>query len=186
MKLISTPIPDLFVLEPKVFDDARGYFFEAFNKRAFKDLGLDLDFIQDNESCSDYGVIRGLHFQLSPYAQTKLVRVISGKILDVALDLRKNSPTFGKHFSIELDSDEKKMLLIPRGFAHGFSVLSPKAIVVYKCDSLYNPDADRGILFNDPAIGIDWKVDPNKAIVSAKDRVHPTLKEADLNFIYSK
>lgn len=186
MKLISTPIPDLYILEPKVFEDARGYFFEAFNKKVFKDLGLDLDFIQDNESCSEYGVIRGLHFQLSPYAQSKLVRVISGKILDVALDLRKNSPTFGKHFSIELDSDEKKMLLIPRGFAHGFSVLSPKAIVVYKCDLLYNPDADRGILFNDSAIGIDWKVDPNKAIVSAKDRVHPTLKEADLNFIYSK
>lgn len=186
MILIETKLPDLYIVKPKVFKDDRGYFFEAYNHQKFSDLKIDTRFVQDNESQSEYGVIRGLHYQLAPYSQTKLVRVVSGMILDVAVDIRKDSPTFGHHFAIELDAESKQMLLIPKGFAHGFSVLSQTAIVLYKCDDLYNSEAERGILFNDIALGINWKIEPEKAIVSAKDKVHPTLENAEINFYYGK
>lgn len=184
MKVIKTDFPDLLILEPKVFEDSRGYFFESFNLSKYTEAGIDLTFIQDNESKSSYGVIRGLHYQLSPYAQTKLIRVVSGKILDVALDIRQNSPTFGKHFCIELSSENKTQLLVPKGFAHGFAVLSETATVFYKCDNYYNPEAERGIRFNDPKLGINWRIESNKEIVSSKDKVHPELVNAEMNFIY--
>ena len=186
MKLIETPIPDLYIVEPKVFEDARGYFFESYNQQVFSDKGLNLMFVQDNESKSSRDVLRGLHYQLAPYSQTKLIRVIEGTILDVAVDIRKNSPTFGKHFSIELSGKNKQQLLIPKGFAHGFSVLSDFVIVNYKCDSLYQPSAERGILYNDPELNIDWKIDLESAIISAKDKVNPTLSNAEMNFLYGK
>ncbi len=186
MILINTPLPDLFIVKPTVFSDSRGYFLEAYNQDKFHELGVDTVFVQDNESKSSHGVIRGLHYQLAPYSQTKLVRVIEGKILDVAVDIRRNSPTFGKHFSLELDAESKQMLLVPKGFAHGFSVLSDKAIVLYKCDALYNAEAERGILFNDPALNIDWMIDPKKATISTKDKIHPTLENAEFNFTYGK
>jgi len=184
MKVIKTDFPDLLIIEPKVFEDTRGYFFESFNSMKFQEQGIDITFVQDNESKSTYGVIRGLHYQLSPYSQTKLIRVISGKILDAVVDIRQNSPTFGKHFSIELSSENKTQLLVPKGFAHGFSVLSEAAIVSYKCDELYNPEAERGIRYNDPKLKIDWKIDNEKTIVSSKDKVHPELANAEINFIY--
>lgn len=184
MRIIKTEFPDLLIIEPKVFEDQRGYFFESYNSMKYQELGINLNFVQDNESKSSYGVIRGLHYQLQPYAQTKLVRVISGKILDVVVDIRQNSPTFGKHFSIELSSDNKTQLLVPKGFAHGFSVLSETAIVMYKCDEFFNPEAERGICYNDSTLEINWKIDPEKAIVSSKDKVHPELANAEINFIY--
>jgi len=185
MTVEPTSIPDVLLLKPKVFSDNRGYFFESYNHNTLKLLGIDITFVQDNESFSKKGVIRGLHYQLSPYAQTKLVRVINGKILDIAVDIRKNSPTFGKYAGIELSDDNKYQLLIPKGFAHGFVVLSEFAIVTYKCDQYYKPEADRGIRFNDPEIGIDWIIPTEQAIVSAKDNIHPALKDADLNFFYT-
>lgn len=180
----KTSIPDLLVIKSKIFKDDRGYFFESFNQNQFNDNGIDINFIQDNESKSSYGVIRGLHYQLSPYAQTKLVRVIVGKILDVAVDIRKNSPTYGKYYSIELSDENKLQFLIPKGFAHGFSVLSDIAIVNYKCDEFYSPEAERGIMYNDPSLNIDWKIPIEQAIISAKDKVHPILNDANINFTY--
>jgi dTDP-4-dehydrorhamnose 3,5-epimerase len=182
MNKISTPIPDLYILEPKVFRDDRGYFVELFNQQKFNDLGLDYHFVQDNQSCSSYGVIRGLHYQLAPYAQSKLVRAVRGRIFDVAVDLRKGSHTFGKWFGVELSEDNFRQLLIPRGFAHGFSVLSETAIVHYKCDNLYHPQSERGINFNDPFLAIDWQIPLDKAIVSPKDKMWPTFDKADMNF----
>jgi dTDP-4-dehydrorhamnose 3,5-epimerase len=184
MRRIDTPIPDLYIIKPTVFEDSRGYFFEAFNADKFAALGFEVQFVQDNESLSSKDVIRGLHYQLAPYAQSKLVRVVQGAILDVAVDIRKNSPTYGKHFAYELNAENKCLLFIPRGFAHGFSVLSETAIVNYKCDALYNAAAERGIRFNDPNIGIDWKVDASSAIVSAKDNVLPLFKSIETNFVY--
>ncbi|MGE0077951.1 MAG: dTDP-4-dehydrorhamnose 3,5-epimerase [Bacteroidales bacterium] len=184
MKVTKTDIPDLLIIEPKVFEDSRGYFFESFNLSKYKDLGIDITFIQDNESKSSFGVIRGLHYQLSPYSQTKLVRAVQGKILDVAVDIRQNSPTFGKHFSIELSTENKIQLLIPKGFAHGFSVLSETATVFYKCDNLYTPEAERGIQYNDPQLNIDWKINSEQAIISSKDKVYPEFSNAEMNFIY--
>ncbi len=184
MKVFETPITGLLVFEPKVFEDSRGYFFESYNQAAFESLGFNFSFVQDNESFSEYGVIRGLHYQLAPYAQAKLVRAVSGAILDVAVDLRKNSPTFGQHFSVELNSNTKRMLLIPKGFAHGFSVLSPTAIVMYKCDEIYKPEAERGILYNDTELTIDWKVDELVTKVSAKDKVLPSFAQAETNFLF--
>jgi len=184
MEITETGIPNLLVVTTKVFEDSRGYFFESYNSDVFDKFGLSQEWIQDNQSKSSYGVIRGLHYQLAPFSQSKLVRVISGKILDVALDIRRGSPTFGKHFSIELSDENKKQLLIPKGFAHGFSVLSDTAIVLYKCDALYKHEEERGILFNDPSLGIDWQISDNKAIVSAKDKVHPAFENADMNFVY--
>lgn len=186
MKIINTPLPDLMIIEPRVFEDSRGYFFESFNQKEFLEKGIDISFAQDNESKSCRNVLRGLHYQLAPYAQTKLIRVIEGSILDVAVDIRKGSPTFGKHYSIELSSENRLQLFIPKGFAHGFSVLSESAIVVYKCDTLYDHEAERGILFNDPNLGIDWKINLNEAIISSKDKVNPMISNADINFIYRK
>lgn len=186
MKLLETPIPDLFIVEPKVFEDSRGYFIESYSKKVFAEKGINTCFIQDNESKSTRGVLRGLHYQLAPYAQSKLIRVISGCILDVVVDIRDGSPTFGKHYTVELSGDNKLQLFIPKGFAHGFSVLSDEVIVNYKCDNFYQPNAERGILYNDSELNIDWKIDLEQAIVSAKDKVNPTLSKAEINFIYGK
>jgi len=186
MKIIETPLLDLFIIEPKVFEDARGYFLESYNTKMLLDHGISEVFVQDNESKSSKNVLRGLHYQLAPYAQTKLVRVISGSILDVVVDIRKGSPTFGKHFSVELSGEKKNQLYVPKGFAHGFSVLSDFAIVNYKCDVYYQPDAERGILYNDPDLNIDWRMDLETAIVSSKDKVNQTLANAEMNFIYGK
>ena len=182
MKVVSTPFKDLFVLEPKVHGDARGYFMESFSKRTLLDAGIDITFVQDNQSSSTKGVLRGLHFQKPPFAQTKLVRVLSGLILDVVIDIRKAEPTFGKQFSIEISSENKKQLLIPRGFAHGFIVLSEQAEVFYKVDEYYNAQADAGLLFNDPALDIDWKLPANEFILSEKDKNHPILSELGSTF----
>ena len=171
MKVVETGFEGLFVLEPRVFADERGYFFESFNSQTFKNNGLDFEWVQDNQSQSKYGVVRGLHFQKPPYAQTKLIRVLKGEILDVVVDLRHDMPTYGKSFSIVLSSQNHLQLLIPKGFAHGFSVLSEEADVMYKCDALYNKESESGILFNDPKLGIDWQVEQDKMVVSDKDLV---------------
>ena len=181
MNLINTAIKDLLVIEPRVFGDSRGYFFESYNHKIFNQLGLNYHFVQDNESYSKYGTLRGLHFQRGGFAQAKLVRVISGVVLDVVVDLRKGSPTFKKSFSIELSGENKKMLLVPRGFAHGFVVLSDNAVFSYKCDNFYEPAEESGILYNDPFLGIDWKVPEERIILSDKDRVNPLLMEIESN-----
>lgn len=186
MKVIETGLPDLVIIEPRVFEDQRGYFFETYQKERYVNFGMKEEFIQDNESKSVKGVVRGLHYQLAPFSQAKLVRVVQGKVFDVAVDLRKGSPTFGKWFGLVLDSENKKQLFVPRGFAHGFSVLSEKAVFTYKCDNVYNKEAERSISLNDPALGIDWKIDPTQQIVSEKDLHAPLLKDAEINFIYSK
>lgn len=182
MVIKETGFEGLKIIEPSIFNDSRGYFFESFNLQNFKNAGIDYNPVQDNESQSVKGVIRGLHYQLNPFAQSKLIRVVKGTILDVALDLRKNSPTFGKWFGIELNSDKKNQLLIPRGFAHGFSVLSDIAVIQYKCDNTYKPDYERGILLSDKEINIDWKTDISQAIISNKDKANPTFREAEYNF----
>ena len=182
MPFSDTYIPGLIIFEPRVFEDNRGYFFEAYNEEIFKNEGLDLKFVQDNQSQSSYGVIRGLHYQLNPFAQSKLVRVLEGKILDVAVDIRKGSPTFGKSFSIELSSQNKKQLLIPKGFAHGFSVLSSIAVVLYKCDALYNNESEAGIRFNDAFLKIDWQIPSEKAIISERDLTMPLFEKIRNNF----
>lgn len=184
MNLIHTPISDLFVIESRVFRDERGYFLEHFNAEKFKSKGLLYNFVQDNQSKSERGVIRGLHYQLAPFAQTKLVRVIHGKIFDVAVDIRKNSPTFGHYYGIELSDDNFLQLYIPKGFAHGYSVLSEEAIVHYKVDSQYNPESERGILYNDSSLAIDWHLEQNDMIVSPKDRMWPMFNQAEMNFIF--
>ncbi len=184
MKIIKTEIPDLLIIQPKVFEDQRGYFFESYNVNSFMRHNLDYNFVQDNESKSGYGVIRGLHYQLAPYSQTKLVRVIEGRVFDVAVDLRKGSPTFGKWRGIELSAENKIQFLIPKGFAHGFSVLSETATLIYKCDNVYCPEAERSISYNDSTLNIDWRVDTAKAIVSAKDKIAPDFAHAEMNFNY--
>lgn len=186
MEIIKTEIPDLLIIQPKVYEDERGYFFESYNEGEFLKRGLDYKFVQDNESKSGYGVIRGLHYQLAPYSQTKLVRVISGRVFDVAVDLRHDSPTFGKWRGIELSAENKIQFLIPKGFAHGFSVLSESATFIYKCDSLYHPEAERGINYNDPTLNIDWRIKPEDAIISPKDKVFPNFDQAEMNFKFSK
>ena len=184
MPFIQTDIPNLLVFEPKVFEDSRGYFFESFNLQTFRSAGIDIDFVQDNQSSSQYGVIRGLHYQLDPYAQVKLIRVLVGRILDVAVDIRKGSPTFGKSFSIELSAENKKQLFVPAGFAHGFSVLSEHAEVFYKCDSFYNKESEGGILYNDLSLNIDWKIPAGKEIISEKDKQLPLFANCRNNFEY--
>ena len=183
MRLIKTKIKDLCILEPKIFNDGRGYFLETYNEKRLKILiGKKYDFVQENESESSYGVIRGLHYQLEPYSQAKMVRVISGKVYDVALDLRENSPTFGEWLGVELSSENKKQVLIPKGFAHGFSVLSETAIFAYKCDEYYHPEAERGIIYNDPALAVDWKIKEEDKVLSKKDKLLPEMKKAEMNF----
>jgi len=185
MKVSETPIKDLLVIQPQVFEDHRGYFFESFSLLKLKQLGIQLNFVQDNESKSSYGIVRGLHYQLEPKAQTKLLRVISGKIFDVAVDMRKGSTSYGKWFGIELSDKNKTQILIPKGFAHGFSVLSETATVLYKCDEFYAPEFDAGVLYNDPFLGIDWKIPADKVILSEKDSKLPIFKEAKNNFGFS-
>ena len=186
MPFTPTPIPGLIVFEPKVFEDSRGYFFESFNLKTFRAEGIDVNFMQDNQSSSNYGVIRGLHYQLEPHAQVKLIRVLAGRILDIAVDIRKGSPTFGKSFSAELSAENKKQLFIPAGFAHGFSVLSEQAEVLYKCDSFYNKESEAGILYNDPSLDIDWKIPAGKEIISEKDKGLSLFAECSNNFTYTE
>jgi dTDP-4-dehydrorhamnose 3,5-epimerase len=173
MNLTATTLPGVVILEPRVFEDPRGYFFESYSAQKLAELGIDTAFLQDNQSKSSYGVIRGLHYQLPPFAQCKLVRAVEGCILDVAVDLRKGSPTFRKWVGVELSAENKRQLLIPHGFAHGFSVLSPSAVVQYKCDAYYSPSSEGGIRFDEPSLGIDWKIPPEQAIVSEKDQQLP-------------
>jgi dTDP-4-dehydrorhamnose 3,5-epimerase len=184
MKIIHTGFSGLLVIEPRVFSDPRGYFYESYNESKFHESSLKYDFVQDNQSKSSYGVIRGLHYQIKPSAQTKLVRVLQGKIYDVAVDIRKGSPTLFKWFGIELSEENHLQLLIPKGFAHGFSVLSETAVIMYKCDGFYAPDAERGIIYHDKELNIDWKIEPDKALVSDKDTRLPALHNADMNFNY--
>jgi len=184
MLFTTTFLPGVIVFEPKIFPDERGFFFESYNQRLFNDNNILNVFVQDNQSFSSYGVIRGLHYQREPYAQSKLVRVVLGKILDVVVDLRAGSPTFGKSFGIELSADNKKQLFIPRGFAHGFSVLSETAELAYKCDQFYNKQSESGIRYNDPLLNIDWKIPPEKALISTKDAQLPEFNPSIADFIY--
>ncbi|MBX3255794.1 MAG: dTDP-4-dehydrorhamnose 3,5-epimerase [Chitinophagaceae bacterium] len=185
MPFITTAIPGLLVFQPVVFEDARGYFFESYNDNVFKKEGLDLHWVQDNQSSSSRGVVRGLHFQDIPKAQTKLVRVLEGKIWDVAVDIRKGSPFYGRSFGIELTAENRLQMLIPRGFAHGFSVLSEKAVVLYKCDQVYDKDSERGIMYNDPLLNIDWKIPAADVILSEKDQRHPSMRDCTHNFVFN-
>lgn len=185
MKLTPTEIPDVVIIDPKVHGDARGYFVETFRDDLFEQKVRKVNFVQDNESKSAYGVLRGLHYQLPPFAQSKLVRVIEGEVLDVAVDIRQGSPGFGKHVVVKMTGENKRQVFVPRGFAHGFVVLSESAIFAYKVDNYYAPDHDRGIAFNDPALGIDWGISTDKIKVSDKDRALPLLKETEL-FDYTK
>lgn len=182
MKSEETFIKDLIIIEPTVFEDERGFVFEAYNKRKLTDLGINIEFVQDNQSFSKKGTLRGLHYQNPPFAQTKLVRVLAGEIIDVAVDLRKDSPTYGKSFSILLSAENKKQLLIPQGFAHGFSVISETASVIYKCDQFYNKLYEGGIKHNDPSLNIDWVIDIKDAIVSEKDQVLPFIEDCNSLF----
>lgn len=184
MSFTKTDIPGLLIFEPRVFEDSRGYFFESYNENIFCQAGIDIRWVQDNQSTSDYGVIRGLHYQLSPHAQSKLIRVLKGKILDVVVDIRKGSPTYGKSFTVKLSAKNKKQLFIPAGFAHGFSVLSEKAEVMYKCDVFYNKESEAGIIYNDPELGIDWQIPVEQAIISEKDQKLPLLKNCNSNFVF--
>ena len=184
MPFIKTDIPDLLIYEPVVHVDSRGYFFESYNENTFSTEGITIKFVQDNQAKSSYGVIRGLHYQLNPYAQTKLIRALSGTILDAVVDIRKGSPTFGKAFCIELSAENKRQLLVPRGFAHGYSVISETAEVLYKCDAFYNKQSEGGIVYNDPALAIDWRVPADKAIVAERDLQHPLLADCKNNFIF--
>lgn len=183
MRVIDTKISDLFILEPKVFEDDRGYFFESYNKITLDSLlGKEYTFVQDNESKSSYGVIRGLHYQLAPFSQAKLIRVVRGKVYDVAVDLRKNSPTFLDWVGVELSAENKRQFLIPKGFAHGFSVLSETAIFQYKCNEYYHPEAEAGIIYNDSSLNIDWKIKAEDIKISPKDLLLPKLEKAKMNF----
>ncbi len=185
MPFVKTDIPDLLVFEPKIFGDDRGYFFESYNQNTFlKEGDIGIQFIQDNQARSVYGVVRGLHYQTNPYSQTKLVRALRGSILDVVVDLRIGSPAYGKVFSIELTEENKKQLLVPQGFAHGYSVLSETAEVFYKCDNFYNKDAEGGVAYNDPSLNIDWKIPADKMLLSAKDLVHPAFADCRHNFVF--
>ena len=182
MPFTTCELQGLVIAEPTVFEDSRGYFFEAYNQKLFQQNNIPSHFVQDNQSRSDYGVIRGLHYQLNPFAQSKLVRVLEGEILDVAVDIRKNSPTYGRYFSLVLSSENKKQLFIPPGFAHGFSVLSSVAIVLYKCDAFYNKQSEAGIRYNDQELNIDWRIETGREIISEKDMQLPSFKEAISNF----
>ena len=184
MPFIETGLPGLILFEPDVFADSRGYFYESYNEQKFRDAGIAFNMVQENQSFSAYGVIRGLHYQLEPHGQVKLVRVMQGTIIDVAVDLRTGSPTYGKSYCVELSVENKKQLYIPAGFAHGFSVLTETCILLYKCDKLYNRGSEGGILYNDPALDIDWKIPADKAIVSDKDKVLPLLSDCRHNFVY--
>ena len=184
MPFTKTSIPDLLIFEPNIFEDSRGYFFESYNENIFLAEGIQIKFVQDNQAKSSYGVIRGLHFQLAPYAQTKLIRVLSGSILDVVVDIRIGSPAYGEVFALELSAENKKQLLVPKGFAHGYSVISETAEVLYKCDEFYNKQSEGGLLFNDPKLNIDWQIPADKAIVAEKDLLHPGIDNHINNYIF--
>lgn len=184
MEVIKTDIEGVLIIKPRIFTDPRGYFFESYNKKEFDEKVGNVEFVQDNESRSTYGVMRGLHFQKPPYAQAKLVRCVRGRVLDVAVDIRKGSSTYGKHVAVELTEDNHLQFFIPRGFAHGFAVLSDEAVFQYKCDNYYAPHADGGIAITDPSLGIDWHIDPTRAILSEKDTKHPLLADFDSPFTF--
>ena len=186
MEVIKTDIEGVVIIEPRIFRDDRGYFFESFSQREFQEKVCNTVFVQDNESKSSYGVLRGLHFQKPPYAQSKLVRVIKGAVLDVAVDIRKGSPTFGQHVAVELTEDNHRQFFIPRGFAHGFSVLTDEVIFQYKCDNFYAPQSEGALAWDDPDLGIDWRLPAEKVILSEKDRHHSRLKEADWLFDFNE
>lgn len=182
MEVVKTEIEGVYIIEPRVFKDSRGYFFESFSQREFDEKIGHIEFVQDNESMSTYGVMRGLHFQRPPYSQAKLLRCVSGRVLDVAVDLRKGSPTYGKHIATELSEENHRQFFIPKGFAHGFAVLSPTAVFQYKCDEFYHPESDGGISILDETLGIDWQIPADKVILSEKDTRHPALKDFDSPF----
>lgn len=184
MEVIKTDIEGVFILEPRVFRDDRGYLFEAFSQKEFVEKVCCTTFVQDNQSKSSYGVVRGLHFQKPPFCQSKLVRVIKGAVLDVAVDIRKGSPTFGRHVAVELTEENHRQLFVPRGFAHGFAVLSPEVVFLYKCDNYYAPQEEGAIAWNDPDLAINWRIPANKVILSPKDTNHPLLKDAEWLFDY--
>lgn len=186
MNVIGTDIEGVFIIEPRIFRDPRGYFFESYSMREFREKVADVDFVQDNESRSVYGVIRGLHYQRPPYAQSKLVRVICGAVLDVAVDLRAGSPTYGKYVAAELTGENHRQLFIPRGFAHGFSVLSSEVVFQYKCDSFYSPESEGAIAWDDPDLGIDWRIPADKVMLSQKDACHPRLRDIVSPFRYGE
>ena len=185
INVIRTAIPGVVIIEPKVFGDSRGYFFESWSQKDFDEHVRPIKFVQDNESKSSYGVLRGLHFQKGKHAQSKLVRVVKGRVLDVAVDIRKGSPTFGKHVAVELTEDNHRQFFVPRGFAHGFVVLSEEAVFQYKCDNLYAPTEEGALAWDDPEIGIDWGVPEDKILLSAKDKVHPCMKDSTELFDYN-
>lgn len=180
MKICETALPEVKIIEPHLFRDARGYFFESWNAAEYRKNGIGCNWLQDNESASTYGVLRGLHYQKVPYTQAKLVRVIRGRVLDVVVDIRRNSPTFGQHITTELSEDNHRQLFIPRGFAHGFAVLSPEAVFQYKCDNFYMPSHECGIALNDPELQIDWQIPADLRIISGKDLKNPAFSEAEL------
>ncbi len=182
MNFIKTAIEGVYIIEPRIFTDDRGYFFESYSKAAFEAAGLHYDFVQDNQSKSVHGTVRGLHFQKGEHAQAKLVRVLEGTVLDVAVDLRRTSHTYGQYVAVELSAENNRQLLIPRGFAHGFSVLSETAVFAYKCDNLYCRESEGGIRFDDPTLAIDWRIDPAKALTSDKDKLHPYFSEFESCF----
>lgn len=186
MEIEKTDLPGVLIVHPIIFRDERGYFYESYNEQKYKEAGIDTVFVQDNESRSVRGVVRGLHYQLMPHAQAKLVRVLEGTVFDVAVDIRKGSPTFGKWFGVELSAENKKQLYIPEGFAHGFSVLSETAVLAYKCNELYHPESERGIALDDPELQIDWKIPPEEFIVSDKDKKSPRFHDAEMNFIFAE
>lgn len=185
MNIIETSIEGVVIIEPKVFGDHRGYFFESFSQKDFCEKVRQVSFVQDNESKSCYGVVRGLHFQKPPHAQSKLVRVVRGAVLDVAVDIRKGSPTFGQHVAVELSEENHRQLFIPRGFAHGFAVLTDEVVFQYKCDNFYAPQSEGAIAWDDPDLGIDWRIPADKVVLSAKDMAHPRLKDAQWLFDYN-
>lgn len=186
MEVIKTEIDGVVIIEPRIFKDARGYFFESFSQREFDEKVGHVEFVQDNESMSSYGVMRGLHFQRPPFTQAKLVRCVKGAVLDVAVDIRKGSPTYGKHVAVELTEDNHRQFFIPRGFAHGFSVLTDEVIFQYKCDNFYAPQSEGALAWDDPDLGIDWRLPAEKVILSEKDRHHSRLKDADWLFDFNE
>ena len=184
MEVIKTGIEGVVIIEPRVFEDPRGYFFESYSQKEFDSKVRPVVFVQDNESCSSYGVMRGLHFQAPPFSQSKLVRCVRGRVLDVAVDIRRGSPTYGRHVAVELSAENHRQLFIPRGFAHGFAVLSNEAVFQYKCDSFYAPQSEGAIAWDDPDLGIDWRIPPERVVLSEKDRHHDRLKDAGWLFDY--
>jgi len=186
MEIEKTDLPGLLIVNPKIFRDERGYFYESYNQQKYQEAGIDTVFVQDNESRSVRGVVRGLHYQLAPHAQAKLVRVLEGTVFDVAVDIRKDSPTFGRWFGIELSAENKKQLYIPEGFAHGFSVLSETAVLAYKCNELYHPESERSIALDDAELNIDWKISSHEFIVSEKDKKGMFFRDAEMNFIFAE